>query len=86
MEVEQTREFEKDIKKITAKTKQRIDDIVKLLANSAKLGDELHYMKDVYSVRIENKRLVYQILKKENKIILLLFKSREEVYTYLRGY
>ena len=32
MEVEQTREFEKDIKKITAKTKQRIDDIVKLLA------------------------------------------------------
>lgn len=86
MDVEQTREFEKDTKKISAKTKQRIDDIIKLLTSSAKLGDELHHMKDIYSIRIENKRLVYQILEKENKIILLLFKSREEVYTYLRGY
>ena len=84
MNVEQTREFERDTKKINSKTKQRIDDIVKLLTNSAKLGDELHYMKDVYSIRIENKRLVYQIL--DDKVILLLFKSREEVYTYLRGY
>ncbi len=85
MEVEQTREFEKDTKKITVKTKQRIDDVVKLLASSAKLGGELHHMKDVYSIRIENKRLVYQILGKENKIMLLLFKSREEVYEYLKG-
>jgi mRNA-degrading endonuclease RelE of RelBE toxin-antitoxin system len=86
MEVEQTREFEKDTKKITAKTKQRIDDVVKVLANSKKLGKELHHLGDVYSIRIENKRLVYQILERENKIILLLFKSREEVYEYLKGH
>ncbi|MDE1871226.1 MAG: type II toxin-antitoxin system RelE/ParE family toxin [Candidatus Micrarchaeota archaeon] len=86
MEIEQAREFEKDVKKVTAKTKQRIDDIAKLLASSTKLGDQLHHMKDVYSIRIENRRLVYQILEKEDKIILLLFKSREEVYEYLRGY
>lgn len=85
MEVEQTREFEKDAKRITAKTKQRIDDIVKLLSKSAELGEELHYMKGVYSIRIENKRLIYQILKKENRVILLMFKSREDVYTYLKG-
>ncbi len=85
MEVEKTREFEKDTKKVSAKTKQRIDDVVRTVISSGKFGKELHHMKDVYSVRIENKRLVYQILERENKIILLLFKSREEVYKYLQG-
>ena len=84
MEIEKTREFERDTKKLTAKSMQRIDEIVKRLTNSEKVGSQLHHFKDVYSVRLDNKRLVYQILEKEDKIILLLFKSREEVYEYLK--
>jgi mRNA-degrading endonuclease RelE of RelBE toxin-antitoxin system len=84
MKVERTKEFEKDTKKISAKTKQRIDEVVRTVINSKKFGKELHHMKDVYSVRIENKRLVYQVLENEDKVILLLFKSREEVYRYLQ--
>jgi len=84
MKVERTKEFEKDTKKISAKTKQRIDEVVRTVINSKKFGKELHHMKDVYSVRIENKRLVYQVLENEDKVMLLLFKSREEVYRYLQ--
>jgi mRNA-degrading endonuclease RelE of RelBE toxin-antitoxin system len=84
MEVEKTRVFEKDTKKLSVKTMQRIDDIVKRLKNKEKIGGQLHHFKDVYSIRMDNKRLVYQMLEKEGKIILLLFKSREEVYDYLK--
>jgi mRNA-degrading endonuclease RelE of RelBE toxin-antitoxin system len=83
MLVEQTREFEKDIKKISGKQRQRVDELVELLSNSERPGKQLHYLKDVYSIYIDNKRLVYQVNEKENKVILLLFKSREGVYEYL---
>ena len=83
MQIEHTREFEKDTKKITGKQRQRLDEIVRMLANSEKLGKPLHHMMEVYLIYIENKRLVYRIVEKENKVILLFFKSREDVYDYL---
>jgi mRNA-degrading endonuclease RelE of RelBE toxin-antitoxin system len=83
MRIEQTGEFEKDTKKITGKQKQRLDEIIRMLANSEKPGKQLHHLKEVYSVYIENKRLVYQFNENENKVVLLLFKSREGVYDYL---
>ena len=83
MQIEQTREFEKDTKKITGKQRQRLDEIVKVLVNSEKPGKQLHHLEGVYSIYIENKRLVYQVNERENKVILLLFKSREGVYDYL---
>lgn len=81
MDVEASREFEKDVKKLTARDRQRVEGIVKKLAASEKPGKQLHHLEDVFSVRIENKRLVYQI--KRDKVILLFFKSREDVYDYL---
>jgi mRNA-degrading endonuclease RelE of RelBE toxin-antitoxin system len=83
MDVEATREFQKDIKKLTAKDRGRLDEIIKRLSNSEKLGKQLHHLNEVYSVRIENRRLIYQILEKEAKVRLLFFKSREDVYEYL---
>jgi len=83
MDVEATKEFQKDIKKLTAKDSERLNEIIKRLSASEKLGKQLHHQKEVYSIRIENKCLVYQILEKEAKIILLFFKSREDVYEYL---
>lgn len=84
MNVEKSGEFDKDTKKLTLKEKQRLDKIICDIATSGKKGKQLHHLKDVFSIRIDNKRLVYQVIEKENKILLLLFKSREEVYEYLR--
>ncbi len=84
MDVEKTGEFDKDIKKLTAKEKQRLGEIISEIAHSGKKGKQLHHLKEVFSIRIENKRLVYQIMEKEDKLLLLMFKSREDVYEYLK--
>jgi mRNA-degrading endonuclease RelE of RelBE toxin-antitoxin system len=83
VEAEATGEFQKDIKKLTAKDRERLDEIIRRLSASERLGKQLHHLKEAYSIRIENKRLVYQILGKEAKVRLLFFKSREDVYEYL---
>ncbi len=83
MDVEATKEFQKDIGKLTARDRVRLNEIIKRLSNSEKLGKQLHHLNAVYSIRIENRRLIYQIFEKEAKIILLFFKSREDVYEYL---
>lgn len=84
MDIEKTGEFDKDTKKLTAKEKQRLDEIISAVAYSGKKGKQLHHLNDVFSIRIDNKRLVYRIVEKEDKLLLLMFKSRDDVYTYLR--
>ena len=83
MEIDSTREFEKDIKKLGGKDRKRLDEIIILLSSGTLLGKRLHHLKNVYSVRMENRRLIYQVVEKQNKIILMMFKSREDVYGYL---
>jgi mRNA-degrading endonuclease RelE of RelBE toxin-antitoxin system len=83
MQIGQTREFEKDTKKITGTQRRRLDEIARMLMNSERPGKQLHHLKDVYSIYIENKRLVYRVNEKEDKVTLLFFKSREGVYDYL---
>ncbi|MDE1857064.1 MAG: type II toxin-antitoxin system RelE/ParE family toxin [Candidatus Micrarchaeota archaeon] len=85
MEIVYTKQFEKDIKNLPTDMLERIDAVARLLMNNERPGKALHYVMDVYSVRIENKRLVYQLPKNEKKVIFLLFKSREEVYKYISG-
>lgn len=82
MEIFSTIEFDKDIKKIDKNTKDRIEEIINGLKKSDFKGKPLGHVKKIYSIRIENKRFVYQV--DENKVILLFFKSRENVYDYLR--
>lgn len=84
MDIEKTGEFDKDTKKLTTKEKQRLDGVISEIAHSGKKGKQLHHLKDVFSIRIENKRLVYQIIEKEGRLLLLMFKGREDVYEYLR--
>ena len=84
MNVEKTVEFDKDTKKTTVRERKRLDEVISAIVYSGKKGKQLHHLRDVYSIRLQNKRLVYQILEKENKLLLMMFKSREDVYTYLR--
>jgi mRNA-degrading endonuclease RelE of RelBE toxin-antitoxin system len=84
MEIEKTGEFDKDTKKLTAKDKERLDKVISEIVYSNKKGKQMHHLKDVFSIRFDNKRLVYQLIEKENKLILLMLKSREGVYEYLK--
>ncbi len=83
MEIFSTYEFDKDFKKADKESVKRIKYIVAELKTSNYLGKELVHMRNTYSIRINNKRLVYRI--ENEKVILLFFKSRENVYDYLRG-
>ncbi len=82
MEVFSTGEFDRDIKKIDKNTKLRIRKIIAELKSLNFIGKPLRHAKNVYSIRIENKRFVYKV--EEDKVVLLFFKSRENVYDYLR--
>jgi mRNA-degrading endonuclease RelE of RelBE toxin-antitoxin system len=83
VEVFSTAEFDKDFKKADKEATNRIKDIVLELKTSKYVGKRLKHAKDSYSIRINNKRLVYKV--ENDKVILLFFKSRENVYDYLRS-
>ncbi len=83
MEFEQSAEFRKDVKKLPADEAERLDRVITSLAVNARAGKHLHHLKDVYSIRIGNKRLVYRV-ESERRILLILFRSREGIYELLR--
>jgi mRNA-degrading endonuclease RelE of RelBE toxin-antitoxin system len=84
MNLEQTGEFEKDIKKIDKKHKKILKDaITDVIENPQKYKPLLHY-KDIRTVKIEGKRLIYRYVKSDNMIIFLMYKSRDDVYNYLK--
>ncbi len=68
-----------DVEETTAKERLRIDEIIGRLAGNEDIGKPLHHMEDVFSIRIENKRLIYNKNTKDGKITILFFKSREDV-------
>lgn len=82
MEIFSTSEFDKDFKKADKEAVKRIRYLITELKASNYLGKELTHAKRTYSIRIGNKRFVYRV--ENDKVILLFFKSRENVYDYLR--
>jgi mRNA-degrading endonuclease RelE of RelBE toxin-antitoxin system len=82
MEILSTGEFDKDLKKANKEEVKRIRTLIELLKAAGIMGKQLHHVKNTYSVRIGNKRLVYRVEK--SKVTLLFFKSRENIYDYLR--
>ncbi|MCL5442623.1 MAG: type II toxin-antitoxin system YoeB family toxin [Candidatus Marsarchaeota archaeon] len=82
MELFSTSEFDKDYKKSSKEDIKRINMIIEQLKSGILVGKPLRHIKNTFSARVGNKRLVYAI--DGNKLTLLLFKSREGVYDYLR--
>ena len=82
MEIFSTSEFDKDFKKADKEAVKRIRYLITELKTSNYLGKELDHAKRTYSIRIGNKRFVYRV--ENDKVILLFFESRENVYDYLR--
>lgn len=83
MEFEQSAEFRRDVKKLPANEAERLDKVIASLAVDKRAGKQLHHLKEVYSIRIGNKRLVYRV-ESEGRILLILFRSREGVYDLLK--
>ncbi len=82
MELFSTSEFDKDYKKGGKDDIKRINGLIGQLKGRIPLGKPLRHLKNTFSVRVGNKRLVYTV--EDNKLTLLFFKSREGVYDYLR--
>lgn len=82
MEILSTNEFDRDIRKASKEDIKRINVVVQSLRVKNFVGKQLHHTKNIYSVRIGNKRLVYRA--EGSAVTLLFFKSREGVYDYLR--
>ncbi|VVB58516.1 Uncharacterised protein [Candidatus Anstonella stagnisolia] len=84
MDFLRSKEFEKDIKKLDANEKTLLRKMLEKIQFAPDKGKPLRHLGNIFSERIGNKRLVYQILEKENKIGLLLYKGRDEVYEFLK--
>lgn len=82
MELLSTGEFDRDFKKADKEAVDRIKRVLGALRRSNLVGKPLRHVRGAYSVRINNKRLVYRA--EAGRITLLFFKSREDVYDYMR--
>ena len=82
MDILSTENFEKDYKKCSKEELRRIRELIDDIKADTFPGKRLHHLKNTYSFRIGNKRLIYNV--EGGKAILLMLKSREGIYDYLR--
>ena len=76
--------FDKDVKKLDAHERKELKDLLDKILERPELGKPMGHHANIFSKRIDPRRLVYAIQKQEGKIILLLYKNRYEVYDALR--
>ena len=80
MDVEKTSVFEDDIKRLNADQRSRLQKVISRTIEYPVSGKQID--SNVYSIRIGNKRLIYEYF--QDRILLKMFKLRDEVYRYLR--
>lgn len=83
MQLLKTESFEKDIKRLDGAYKQRLKKVIEKILENPRRGKGMEHFPNVFSERIEPFRLIYRV--KENELLLICFKNRDEVYQYLRS-
>ncbi|MCX6773445.1 MAG: type II toxin-antitoxin system RelE/ParE family toxin [Candidatus Micrarchaeota archaeon] len=83
MGFETTKEFEKDFKKLDANERKILKEHLQLIERNPESGKPMRHHANIFSLRIMNRRLIYEIFKEE-RIVLHFYKNRDEVYAYLR--
>ena len=83
MQISQTDVFEKDILHLGNDLRLRLKKAIEKISLNPTLGKPLRHFSNVFSERIENKRLIYQLRK--NDVLLVCFKNRDEVYDYVNS-
>lgn len=84
MEFESTREYDKDIRKLDRNEKQELKGLLGKILHNPEIGKPMEHYANVFSKRTEHRRLVYKVLAREGRIVLLLYKNRDEVYEFLK--
>ena len=84
MEFESTPVFDKDMRKLDRHEKAELKGLLEKILENPENGKPLEHYANVFSKRTEHKRLVYKLMRQEGKILLLLYKNRDEVYEFLK--
>jgi len=84
MELLKTGEFERDMKHIDRLLRAVLQNSIGKIGGEPERGKPLGHFSDIFSVRIEGKRLIYHYDKKGQRITLMMYKKRDEVYDYMR--
>ena len=84
MELESTAVYDKDIKKLDKHEKAELKDLLEKILENPEIGKPMEHHANVFSKRTEHRRLIYKVFKNEGKILLLLYKNRDEVFEFLK--
>jgi mRNA-degrading endonuclease RelE of RelBE toxin-antitoxin system len=84
MELISTSVFDKDVKKLDKHGRKELQDLLDKIEKTPELGKPMEHYANVFSKRTIHRRLIWQVKKQEGKILLLLYKNRDEAYEALR--
>lgn len=84
MEFESTTVFDKDVKKLDRNERRLLQELLEKIRQQPEIGKPLEHHANVFSKRTEHRRLIYKVKKQDEKILLLLYKNRDEAYEELR--
>lgn len=84
MELTSTSVFDKDIKKLDKNERKLLQDLLDKIEKTPEMGKPMEHYANVFSKRTIHRRLIWQVKKQEGKILLLLYKNRDESYEALR--
>ena len=84
MELESTSVFDKDIKKLDKHERKELQDLLDKIEQQPELGKPMEHYANIFSKRTIHHRLIWQVKKQEGKILLLLYKNRDDAYEALK--
>jgi len=85
MEFESTSVFDKDVKKLDRNERRQLKAVLEKISLQPDSGKPLHHYANVFSRRVCERRLVYQYKSGEKRILLLLYKNRDEAHEELKS-
>jgi len=84
MDFESTAAFDADVKKLDRNERALLKVLLEKISLQPEAGKPLTHCANVFSRRAGPRRLVWQVKQREGKILLLLYKNRDEAYEALR--
>lgn len=84
MELISTSVFDKDVKKLDKHERKELQDLLDKIEEKPEMGKPMEHYANVFSKRTIHRRLIWHVKKQDGKILLLLYKNRDEAYEALR--
>ena len=85
MELHSTPVFDKDVKKLDKSACKLVQQLIEKIRQQPQSGKPLRHYANAFSQRTGHKRLIYLVKLQEGKILLALYKNRDDVYDALKG-